>query len=74
MATTTTPNKPTHDVCFVRERQGQKGFWTTIGAAWAHKDGGGMNIDLRFMPLNLTEGRIVIRLRDQKQADGEAAE
>lgn len=73
MADTKTSQKPTHDICFVRERDGQKGFWTTIGAAWAHKDGGGMNLDFRFLPLDLKSGRIVIRLRDQK-SNGEAAE
>lgn len=73
MADTQTPHKPTHDVCFVREREGKKGFWTTIGAAWAHKDGAGMNLDIKFLPLELKTGRIVIRLRDQK-SNGEAAE
>lgn len=73
MADTQTSYKPTHDVCFVRERKGKKSFWTTIGAAWAHKDGAGLNLDIQFLPLDLATGRIVIRLRDQKQ-DGEAAE
>jgi hypothetical protein len=70
----TQPNKPTHDVCFVEERKDQKGFWTRIGAAWAHKDGGGLNLQLDFIPLDLTKGRLVIRVRTEKPADGEAAQ
>lgn len=31
------------------------------------------NLDIQFLPLDLATGRIVIRLRDQKQ-DGEAAQ
>lgn len=72
MADNTTPNRPTHDICFVRERKDQKGFWTTIGRAWAHKDGGGMNLQLEFLPTDLSLGRIVIRVRSEKPATGEA--
>lgn len=74
MADTSTTNKPSHDVCFVRGRDGQKGYWTTIGAGWAHRDGGGMNVDLRFLPVDFHEGRIVIRLRTEKPAEGEVAQ
>lgn len=59
-------NRPTHDICFVRERKDRPGFWTTIGRAWAHKDGGGMNLQLEFLPADLNLGRIVIRVRSEK--------
>lgn len=72
MADTSTPNKPTHDVCFVKDRgKDQKGFWTTIGAAWAHKDSGGLSLQLDFVPTDLTAGRIVVRVRAEKpQGEG----
>lgn len=34
---TTQTNKPSHAVYHV-EGEGQKKFWTKIGAAWAHED------------------------------------
>jgi hypothetical protein len=49
--------RPTHQV-FVVEGEGDKAFWTKIGAAWQHKDGDGFNVTLMAMPL---DGRIVIR-------------
>ena len=41
---TTSGKAPTHIVYQVRGEEGQKGFWTRMGAAWAHKDGKGFNI------------------------------
>lgn len=49
--------KPTHTV-YVVEGEGDKAFWTKLGAAWAHEDGQGYNISLTAMPLN---GRLVVR-------------
>lgn len=37
---------------------GQKGFWTKIGTAWAHEDGEGFSIVLDALPI---DGRIVLR-------------
>jgi hypothetical protein len=38
----TSSKTPTHIVYHVRDgANGQNGFWTRIGAAWAHKDGKG---------------------------------
>ena len=74
MADTATRNKPTHDVCFVKERQGQKSYWTTIGAAWAHKDQMGLNVQLDFIPLDMADGKIVIRVRAEKPTQQEAAQ
>ena len=58
--TETTSKRPTHRVYAVTKTEGSdKGFWTTIGAAWAHKDGKGFNVKLEFLPLSGAE--IVIR-------------
>lgn len=58
--TTTAPSKtPSHSVYHVRDRNGQKGFWTRIGAAWAHADGQGFNVQIDCVPL---DGRITIRV------------
>jgi len=51
---------PSHIAYQVRDRgEGQKGFWTRIGSAWAHQDGSGFNIQLECVPL---DGRIVLRV------------
>lgn len=66
--TTTTPTaskKPSHVAYQVRDRgEGQKGFWTRIGSAWAHSDGKGFNIQLDAVPL---DGRVTLRLPDEKK-------
>jgi hypothetical protein len=67
-----TSKKPTHDLCFVRERKDQKAHWTKIGAAWAHEDNGGLNLQFDFLPTDLSKGRIVVRVRTEK-TQGEAA-
>lgn len=71
MADKQNPNTPTHDICFVRERKDQKGFWTTIGRAWAHKDNGGLNLQFDFMPVDFGKGRVVVRVRSEKPSTGE---
>lgn len=52
---------------YVVEGEGEKAFWTKIGAAFAHEDGEGFNILLTAMPVN---GRMVIR---KPKADKELA-
>lgn len=45
----------------VRDSNGNgngKGFWTPIGAAWAHDDGNGFNIQLDVVPI---DGKVVLR-------------
>ena len=37
----------------------EKAFWTRIGAAWAHRDGEGLTLQLDLVPVN--GGRIVLR-------------
>jgi len=48
-----------------------KSFWTRIGAAWLHKDGEGLNLQLDLVPVN--GGRIVLRFPSEKTNDGEGA-
>lgn len=64
--TISTPSKhPTHYVYHVRDRNnGQKGTWTRIGAAWAHTDGQGFNVQFDCVPL---DGRITLRVPSDKQ-------
>jgi len=40
-------NKPSFIAYAVRQRaEGEKANWTAIGVAWAHKKGGGFNVEL----------------------------
>lgn len=55
---------PTHIAYQVRDREGQKGIFTRIGAAWPHKDGKGFNIQLEVVPL---DGRVSLRLASEKK-------
>lgn len=58
--TQSTSRSPSHVVYQVRDRSdGQKGHWTRIGAAWAHADGKGFNIQLECVPL---DGRATLRV------------
>jgi hypothetical protein len=50
---------PSHIAYQVRDREGGKGFFTRIGAAWQHKDGKGFNVQLDCVPL---DGRITLRV------------
>lgn len=59
-------DKPTHRVFTVEKREGKDDFWTEIGAAFAHKDGRGFNIQLRALPL---DGKLVLRVPEPKDAD-----
>ncbi len=61
---THTSKAPTHIAYQVRDREGQKGIFTRIGAAWPHKDGKGFNIQLEVVPL---DGRVSLRLASEKK-------
>ena len=70
--TENTSKRPTHRVYAVTKTEGSdKGFWTTIGAAWAHQDGKGFSVKLDYLPLN-GGAEIVIREPRAEQAPGEA--
>jgi hypothetical protein len=56
---TTGSKTPSHIAYQVRDREGGKGFFTRIGAAWQHKDGKGFNVQLDCVPL---DGRITFRV------------
>jgi hypothetical protein len=56
---TKTSKSPSHVVYQVRDREGAKGFFTRIGAAWPHKDGKGFNIQIDAIPL---DGRLTLRV------------
>lgn len=60
----TASKTPTHVAYHVREREGDKGFWTRIGAVWSHADGKGFNIQLDSIPL---DGRIVLRVANENK-------
>lgn len=63
-ATENTSKAPTHTAYQVRDRNGQKGFWTRIGSAWPHADGNGFNIQLDVVPL---DGRVTLRVATEKK-------
>jgi hypothetical protein len=65
MIKTQTATRPTHRVYAVT-KNGDKSFWTEIGAAWAHQDKKGFNVKLDYLPLNGAE--IVIR---EPRAEGD---
>lgn len=47
-------------------KKDDKGFWTRIGAAWAHKDGEGLTLQLETVPV---DGRIVLRLPQEAKVE-----
>lgn len=50
--------------------KGEKTFWTRIGAAWDHKDGEGLTLQLDLVPVN--GGRIVLRHPADEAAQAQA--
>ena len=62
--TESTSKSPSHIAYQVRDREGQKGIWTRIGAAWPQKDGKGFNIQLDAIPL---DGHIALRIATDKK-------
>lgn len=65
MTTTQTKKVPAFNAFHVSD--GENPSWTKIGAAWEHKDGKGLNIDLELMPV--ATGRIVLRPYEPKQKE-----
>lgn len=68
-ASNTTPSapaskSPSHAVYHVRDTGQGKGFWTKIGAAWAHADGKGFNVQVECVPL---DGRLSLRVISEKR-------
>jgi len=62
---------PSHTCYTVRDRgEGRKAYWAIIGSAWTNKDGS-LNITLDSLPL---DGKIVVRVREEKPASDETGE
>lgn len=66
--TAKTNRKPTHAVYHVRG-EGEKAYWTKVGAAWLHDDKEGLSLSLDYMPVS--EGRLVVRV-NKPESQGEA--
>ena len=47
----------------------EKSYWTRIGAAWKHKDGEGLNLQLDLVPV--AGGKIVLRFPKEDAATSE---
>ncbi len=55
---------PAYIAYHIRGKEGEKGFFTRIGAAWPHRDGKGFNIQLDALP---TDGRITLLVPSEKK-------
>ena len=60
----TEANKPVYHAYIIPEREGAG--WIKIGAAWPHRDGSGINIQLDLTVTPAT--RLVLRKPDDKPA------
>lgn len=66
--------KPDYLAYAVDDAKNGKSYWNRVGAAWVHKDGRGVDINLEALPVN---GRISLREKaelrmadyDQQRAD-----
>jgi hypothetical protein len=66
-AVANTPNKPAYYAYVVREREtaeSKSKMWLKCGAAWLHRDGQGMNLELESLP---SKGRIVLRVATDRR-------
>ena len=61
---TASSKAPSHIAYQIRGREGEKGYFTRIGAAWPTKNGNGFNIQLDAVPLS---GRITLILASEKE-------
>ncbi|SFU09619.1 hypothetical protein [Mesorhizobium sp. YR577] len=60
---TAAPKTPPSHGVYVVEGEGDRGYWTRVGAAWSHQDGDGFNITLTALPLS---DRLVIRAKREQ--------
>ena len=60
--TATKSKAPSHLAYQIREREGQKGFWTRIGSACQHQDQKRFSIQLEALPL---DGRVTLRFASE---------
>ena len=66
----TAENKAPDLIAWHVQQKGTKAFWNKVGAAWQHKDGKGMTLQLETLPIN---GRIVLRQPSEQKPEGEGA-
>ena len=64
---------PDYIAYHVREGDKGKKYWTRLGAAFAHKDGEGISIQLDVLPIGDFDGRLVLRVPkdDPVKKDGQ---
>ncbi|MES9971749.1 MAG: hypothetical protein ABW092_17075 [Candidatus Thiodiazotropha sp.] len=61
--------KPDFVAYTVQQSRDGKGYWNRIGAAWEHRDGKGVEIDLSSLPV---DGRLTLReMREERMKDSE---
>jgi hypothetical protein len=66
--TATETNAPAFQAWHVTKK-GDSSYWTKVGAAWHHRDGKGLSLQLSVIPMN---GQIVLRQPLPKTDDQEA--
>lgn len=66
-----TKTKPDFNAFVVEEQEGKDPFWLKVGAAWAHKDGKGYNLELQAMPPS-QDGKFRIVLREWKEPEAKS--
>jgi hypothetical protein len=62
-AATIEPKTPAFQAWHVTSK-GDNSFWTKVGAAWPHRDGKGLSLQLSVIPIS---GQIVLREPRPKQ-------
>ena len=68
-----TTNTPDFVVYGVTQQVGKKDIMTRIGAAWKHKKGNGINLQIQALPLNF-DGKIALfPPKDDEEAEAQAA-
>ena len=68
--TTAREHRPPAYIAWHIDEKGEKSFWTRIGAAWDHKDGEGLTLQLDLIPVN--SGRIILRTPTEDTSGQEA--
>ena len=64
---TETKAAPAYRIFSVTKAEGKDAVWQEIGAAWKHKDGKGLNLQFKALPL--PDGEIVLREPKPKKED-----
>lgn len=59
-------NRPSHTAYSVREGKEEQVYFNRVGAAFPHKDGKGLNIELDATPVN---GKLVLRTVQERLDD-----